>query len=90
MLDDFNLVIEDLSPSVKYIGVVKFCKPIGGQKSGPRGKRKKKTKQKKKRRRQKSGPPLEDIKIKFNQISVLDKFSDKISRKPIKLLYQLT
>ena len=58
MLDDFNLVIEDLSPSVKYIGVVKFCKPIGGRKSGPaeeKEKRKKKTKQKRKEEDKKVG-----------------------------------
>ena len=29
-------MIEDLSPSVKYIGVVNFCKPIGRPKSGAR------------------------------------------------------
>ena len=36
LFDNFNLVIEHLSPSVKYIGVVNFCKPIGRPKSGAR------------------------------------------------------
>ena len=36
LFDNFNLVIEHLSPSVKYIGVVNFCKPIGEPKSGAR------------------------------------------------------
>ena len=48
MFDDFHLVIEDLSPSVKYIGVVKFCKPIGRRKVGQQRKKKKEKEKKKK------------------------------------------